>query len=84
MLDVLYLIRARPAWMIQNNMNTKRSVQATHLHVLETNGGMVKRNYYPFVPVIRATLIRAVTPCTLSFHRLCVDRIPTHECKIKL
>lgn len=71
MLDVIYLSRARAAWMIQNNMKMKSSVQATHLHVLETNGAVVKRNYYPFVPVISATLIWAVTPCTLSFHRLC-------------
>lgn len=66
--------------MNQNSMKMK-SVQAMHLYVLETNAVAVKRNYYPFVPVINDTLIRALTrggPSTLSFHKLCIDLIPIH------
>lgn len=59
MLDEVYLSGASAAWTNQNNMKMK-SVQATYLLVLETNGVVVKRNDYPFVPVIRATLIRAL------------------------
>jgi len=66
--------------MNQKSMKMK-SVQAMHLYVLETNAVAVKRNYYPFVPVINDTLIRTLTrggPSTLSFQKLSIDLIPLH------